>query len=681
MEIQLDQIAFDFDPERSVKEPLSFIKDATKSTEAATSFKSEDFVVTYARSDRVVPEIKIELSCSDMNLSRAQVRGVPEKENVLGEIPAMWVKFERGKTAELTLSFPSSTLGTGVQCNTIGWEWQCRTNEAEEWIPFGTTRHRVCCIFANPTNPWDRVPFSEEVCEIACNWAQGAQSEIPAATNITNAVFNLGNQGTVIYSEIAKYAEAQLFDLEGFLSLLNNGVGTGQMLNCDDCATIVSTFGNILGCDLHQSEMRRSFSTNFVRLIGRRDFDQTGFERHAVAWKNACEANDPLYDACLQIDVDGKPNLPDHVARQPANIRFGSGSVDENEYRFCMVLSSTPCEPTPGHMIRRRFGKSYVGQRRNNDEPYLRNLKNRYNFDSVHDDERIGLITPRIPLPDFVKIHPAFDGWQILQVERFADRDLEAVDQIVLLLPEKDPRQMAELNVYICAEAASSKEFFLQLLAQSNSMEIQRAESALPGAIVFANPDQTTHFIKYHQLICLVRSVGKKPISTTTMAKALEDYFVRLQSGDEQLFGLTPSTTLTNDQLATGESTMTHKLAQIFTCHLGGNVSGLEERGHMNLTSMTTDGQLTNGIYYSPAGNRTLRGEAFGGNPVFFLILREFDGARLIATYDGHVVHESRDGSKLVLAGKRRAPGGGGGPNPAEGLTDQDDTPWVITKP
>src|SRR6185503_18724001 len=100
------------------------------------------------------------------------------------------------------------------------WEWQYRTDENEERMPFCTTSHRVYCIFANPTDPWDRVPFSDEVCEIACNWAQGAQSEIPAATNITQAVFNLGQQGTVIYADAATYADAQLFNLEGFLSLL-----------------------------------------------------------------------------------------------------------------------------------------------------------------------------------------------------------------------------------------------------------------------------------------------------------------------------------------------------------------------------------------------------------------------------------------------------------------------------
>src|SRR6185503_21198296 len=116
MAIRLDQITFDFNPERSAEKPLSIIKDATTSTETGTSVKSEDFVVTYARSDGAVPEIKIKLSCSDLSLSHAEIRGVPETGNVLGEIPATCVNFHRGGRAEeMTLRFPRSTLERGVQ--------------------------------------------------------------------------------------------------------------------------------------------------------------------------------------------------------------------------------------------------------------------------------------------------------------------------------------------------------------------------------------------------------------------------------------------------------------------------------------------------------------------------------------------------------------------------------------
>jgi len=675
MAIRLDQITFDFNPERSAKEPLSFIKDGARSTEPGSSFEPEDFVVTYARSDDAVPEIKIKLSCSDMNVSRAEIRGVPENGNVLGDIPATSVNFRRdGSADEITLSFPNSTLGTGVQCNSISWEWQYRRNENEAWISCGATHHRVYCIFATPTAPWIGGLFSEEVCKVACNWAQGAQSEIPAATNITKAVFNLGEQGKVSYNSAATYAK-KLFDHESFLEFLGNGMGTSQTLNCDDCATIVSTFGNILGCDLHQSEMRGFFDTNLVHLIGGQGFVRTGFDRHAVAWKNACRANDPLYDACLEIDADGQPNTRPSQALQPTNLRFGSGSSDQNEYKFCLVRKSTahPCNPRSEFKTRRGLGKSYVGERRENDEPYLQFLKDRYGFDSFSDDEEISLLNPRIPAEDFVDNHPAFSGWKRLQVNKFTDNDLEAIDQIILLFPDNNLSQMVELNVYVCAEAASPKAFLLQLLAQFNSSrEIRRGESSLIDAIVFELPDQTMHIVKYHQLISLVRSVGRKPISTTKMARAMENYFVRLRSGD------TSSAFKTKDEFTTGEVNMAHKFAEMWTYHLPDDDGGLERQGSIDLTTMEPNGRLDNGRYSLPNGSaRRLDGQAVGGS----IVLREFDGTTHAATYNGQLAHESRDADgniRLIIVGTRHAETTRAGESTA---ADQNDSPWVITKP
>ena len=329
--------------------------------ESGTSFTSEDFVITYIRSDRSAPEIRIKLSCPDLSLERAEIRAIADKANVLGNVPARWISFDgSGKTNEITLNFPSSTLEEGVQCNTVSWEWQYRRKDNEDWVPFQTTQHRVYCIFADPTCPWDTT-FSEEVAKQACNWAKGAKGEADAATNITQAVFGLG-QGRVSYAAGPTYAKDR-FNYVAFLDFLHNGIGESQSLNCDDCATIVSTFGNILGCDLQQSEMAGYFQTNFIRLIGAQDWLLTTFDRHAVAWKDPCDINATLYDACLQIDSDRCPSKPGYQALQPTNLRFGSGEPAENEYKFCLVSRTTsrPCNPIPSLKQRRLLGRSYVG--------------------------------------------------------------------------------------------------------------------------------------------------------------------------------------------------------------------------------------------------------------------------------------------------------------------------------
>lgn len=690
MQIQLDQITFDFDPERTATEPLRFLREggpfASSEQEGGTSFTAEDFVITYARTDRGAPEIRIRLSSPDSSLARAEIQAIPDKTNVLGNIPPMWIEFDSGKANEINLSFPKSTLEPGVQHHTVAWEWQYRTEENKDWIHFQTTQHRVYCIFAKPKDPWKNIKPPEEVLKPACAWAKGAQSEVPAATGITAAVFALGQQQKVSYASCATYAREK-FDLDGFLKFLLNGIGTSQHLNCDDCATIVSTFGNALGCDLYQSEMRGFFSTNFIRLIGEVGWRRTSFDRHAVAWKDACDVNNPLYDACLQIDADGQPNAEGHMARQPANLRFGSGNAAENEYKFCLrrVPSGFPCIPVPRLRKRRSFGKSYVGQGRINERSYLEILADRYNFESFSDDERISIITPQPPIEDFVETHKAFAGWKRLQVTKFKDDDLEAVDEIILLFPDKDLAQMVELTTYICAENGSPKAFFLQLLAQFNSStQIRRASSDLIGAIVFAQDDETMHVIKYHQLIGLVRSVGKKPISTKRMLKAVEDYFVHLRSDEISSLSLTTATTLdTKDKLTTGEVNMPHKFATNWTCHLPriNGEDGLEAQGNMDLRDMGEDGRITTGRYYLPLGGfDRLEGEVFGGTPIFYITLREYDNLGLLATYDGILAHDTDNSNSLAIAGKRHNER----IDPAirtDTLSDQNDAVWVITKP
>lgn len=686
MQIQLDAITFDFNPERTAKEPLRFLSAgesfASSEREGGTSFASEDFVVTYGRTDRRAPEIRIRLSSPDSDLARAQIQAIPDKANVLGPIPPMWVGFGGGKANEINVSFPESTLEPGVQQHAVVWEWQYRTDETKDWIHFQTTQHRVYCGFGPPKDPWNGIKPSEEVLKHACAWAKGAQSEVPAATGITEAVFALGEQRKVSYASCATYAREK-FDLDGFLEFLRNGVGTSQHLNCDDCATIVSTFGNSIGCDLFQSEMRGFFGTNFIRLIGEAGWTRTAFDRHAVAWKFPCDVNDPLYDACLQIDADGQPNAEGHEPRQPANLRFGSGSAAENEYKFCLRRARR-CIPVPRLKKRRSFGKSYVGQGRINEQEYLKILEDRYNFESFIDDDRISIIAPQPPMEDFVETHSAFAGWKRLQANKFKDDDLEAVDEIILLLPDEDPAQMVELTVYVCAENGSPKAFFLQVLAQFNSStQIHRASSDLIGAIVFAQDDETMHVIKYHQLIGLVRSVGKKPISTKKMVKAVEDYFVHLRSDEISSLSLTTATSSdTKDKPTTGEVTMPHKFATNWTCHLPrlDGRDGIEVQGTMDLTRMGEDGRLSNGRYYLPEGGfNRLDGEVSGGTHI---ILRESDDDGLVATYDGILAHDTDNSNNLAIAGNRHNERSRPAAIPASGATsDQNDTVWVITKP
>ena len=131
---------------------------------------------------------------------------------------------------------------------------------------------------------------------------------------------------------------------------------------------------------------------------------------------------------------------------------------------------------------------------------------------------------------------------------------------------------------------------------------------------------------------------------------------------------------------------MPHRLATTWTCHLPDPTRvqpGVIHQGDMDLHEMGEDGKITNGRYYLPGGGHNkLVGEAAGGTPVFFLILREFQSdGRLIATYTASLVHQNTDGSIMMLAGKRHNETTGPGITTAAATPDQNDPPWVITKP
>jgi hypothetical protein len=55
------------------------------------------------------------------------------------------------------------------------------------------------------------------------------------------------------------------FECTQFVERLRGGNGNGIYANCSDCATIVASFANVLGCDLWQSRM--GSSQNLFQIV------------------------------------------------------------------------------------------------------------------------------------------------------------------------------------------------------------------------------------------------------------------------------------------------------------------------------------------------------------------------------------------------------------------------------
>jgi hypothetical protein len=149
------------------------------------------------------------------------------------------------------------------------------------------------------------------------------------------------------------------------LELLKGGKGLGNRVNCTDCATIVSTFSNILGCNLWQSrmfsDMSYQFGLNPILAIGYKVWQTAcngpGFGYHEVAWKGNCTENDELFDACLQVDGDNDPtaNDPLHSALLPTNMLFGNPGDMQYLDRLVPPDSRQDCRPQPTTRHRREI--------------------------------------------------------------------------------------------------------------------------------------------------------------------------------------------------------------------------------------------------------------------------------------------------------------------------------------
>lgn len=280
--------------------------------------------------------IKAKFTVSSNSVTKAQVRA--RGGGVLGQLDPQTITLVNGVSVPEFVSFElrDHLIGAGgIDVEDITWEWEFRCCGGSKWEPLATTRHRIYIVLEEPTLPWKQ-PLSDtqnpwtEALDYACVWAAGKQNRDDAASAITQAInATLG----LVYDNAAgasHYTSGGLafFELTQFLSYLKNGTGLGNIVNCTDCATITTTFSNLVGCDLHASKMGSYFDLTPFRGIGAAGFGcpgfGCGFSFHEVAWKASHGNADPLFDACLRVDGDSNPWAAPYTEQFPVNIIFST---------------------------------------------------------------------------------------------------------------------------------------------------------------------------------------------------------------------------------------------------------------------------------------------------------------------------------------------------------------------
>jgi len=305
--------------------------------------------------------IEVSLSSTDPSVAIAEIR-------VEHHVKMRPVTFINGQTGFVTFELinpPVAHERVGIW--DLEWHWEYRLGPHHPWHHLVITRHRTYVVLDLPTSPWNQGPYNAantqlpwtDVLDHACRWADGATSRDMAAALVTQSVYALG-PSVVTYDcpggGSSHYSWSN-FDCTAFIDRLRGGIGNGVYVNCSDCATILSTFANALGCDLWQSRMGWGFALNALLAIGSSVWQTAcgwgSFSYHEVAWEAACTANDDVFDACLEVNGRSDPTSPPYLPLLPQDLRFGNPGDLVYRDRLATPAGRPNCNPQPATRQRR----------------------------------------------------------------------------------------------------------------------------------------------------------------------------------------------------------------------------------------------------------------------------------------------------------------------------------------
>jgi hypothetical protein len=419
--ISLEAVAFNHDPASHDHDALNLRWNArdplvVPEWRRGTSVRPQDSAAAYAIREIANKPITIraKFSTQDLGLKRVQVRAVLDpslgvypwnvtpnpppsntlppallggtpatpglNKSALGPVAAREIEFDADGDTDLELfELREHEIGRyGVGVHPLNWWWQYQRSDSPDWVTFALSQHIIFTVLTTPTLPWqqDDYPLNTqlpwvEVLNAACIWARGTVSPERAAARVTEAVFQLGpeiieyncpNLGAPAYTSPDWDAGLDTFNCTAFLERLNGGYGRGVYVNCSDCAAIVSTFANSLGCDLWQSRMgmlSQGFTINPILAIGSQQWTQPcgwwpGFGMHEVAWTGACSDDNAVFDACLAFDIDYDPARPPFASHLPTNMRFGRAGDGDYRDHLARLASRDDCPSQPSTRQRRR---------------------------------------------------------------------------------------------------------------------------------------------------------------------------------------------------------------------------------------------------------------------------------------------------------------------------------------
>jgi hypothetical protein len=175
---------------------------------------------------------------------------------VLGDIDPIRVNFANGVSVPELVRIPllNHTIGSGVGVQDIAWQWRFRCPLEPTFRDMERTTHRVYVVLRAPQGPWDQTPGSDqnpwtEVLDVVCTVSptSGFPDPFDALTTGLADMLNWGgvnaNAAGLTYdlaATVPHYSSATGFELTKFLERLRGLPGNGGLVNCTDCACIIT---------------------------------------------------------------------------------------------------------------------------------------------------------------------------------------------------------------------------------------------------------------------------------------------------------------------------------------------------------------------------------------------------------------------------------------------------------
>jgi hypothetical protein len=559
MSISIEAISFNHDPLAAARDALTIQKNATTAVTAPEwrrgTTRPEDSPAAYTI-DQIVANrvtIKVQFRREAGDPASVQVSATGNAGNVLGQVKSRTITFTGTLSAFELFELDTAGQNPSVAVSNIAWNWFVDGTFRQ------TTEHRIYTILSAPQEPWGQpgsavpdfqLPWTE-VLDHACREAGGARNANEAAALLTRWVFSLGARNKLRYDDFGSGSSTftipgmRTFRCTHFLQALADTAR--WRVNCTDCATILSSFANILGCDLTQSQIGDDFQTNNIQKIGSGSPISQPFRFHEVAWKFPAVGAASVYDSCLQVDGDADPTDND-FSRPTLGINMPLDLGGRGGYYFRLV-SGTRTIRVIGEQRDRRLRRKIDGQTTRAitlDPQQQCRLQKEYKFSDwkgtpkqdcyQHNGHAVNAngaskSEPQLFLKNYdsSKSPKSLAGFTPGKVESFkSEPDPFRVTEVVWSAEGCHGASLRVLT-YECSSIPAARSFLLTLLGGFNLSGILRrldfvvgCKQVKIGDVAFAGPDDLVLLFARANNVVLIQNVGQSFVPVSQFAHAMD---------------------------------------------------------------------------------------------------------------------------------------------------------------